>query len=272
MTARHGVAPTGRTPWRRRVRDLLLSAERVLLRRSAPAVPEDPAGREAAARPAPGPHMHGWRPDATPLDLSRRPRQGRLGDCWVMASLLGVHAQAPQLLESALVDAGEGRWHVRLAAAVITVDREMPVDARGRWVYATQSGQGPGWAGLFEKAFAAHLAGSYRLVARGFGRSGLAALTGVRVRTLVLLPSPRRIRDLLAEGRAVLASTHPLSPLVTVPGGRLPANHVMAVVGADPVTGTITLRNPWRPDEVLVLPRSVLRRGFISLDVTAPLG
>lgn len=273
---RHGLALSGRTPWRRRLRRMLLGIRRWI---GLPAAHPDFSAEQSrlvgTTQPGPGPHATGLREDRTPVDPQCRPRQGRLGDCWVMASLLAIHEQAPGALLDRLTIREDGTAEVRLGASSsmtrILVDRWMPVDSRGRWVYATQSGDGPGWVGLFEKALAAHLSGSYGMLARGIGRSGLRAITGEQVRLHVLLPSTARIRSMLGDGRAVLASTHPLSPLVRGPQGPFPANHVMVVVGADPVTGTVQLRNPWRPDDVLVVPRGTFRRAFLSMDVTASL-
>jgi hypothetical protein len=53
--------------------------------------------------------------------------------------------------------------------------------------------------------------------------------------------------------------------------GPLPPNHVFAVVGADPAGGHVQLRNPVRPADVLVLDARSFRRGFLSVDVSAPL-
>lgn len=218
------------------------------------------------------------------LDLSLRPRQGRLGDCWVMASLLALHSTAPHALGRIIGDAcasdradASAPLTVRLGdGTLVPVTRTMPVDAQGRWVYATQSGHGrtsgPGWAGAVEKALAVHLAGSYGWLARGLGRFGLQALTGARCRTHILLPSSSQLEAWTRTGHAVLASTHPLSGLVTTAHGPVPTNHVMAVVGADPVSGHVHLRNPWRPDDVLTVDRRTFRRGFLSVDRTqAPL-
>ena len=85
-------------------------------------------------------------------------------------------------------------------------------------------------------------------VGNSFGRFGLGALLPVRVRTLLLIPRPARLQELIGQGCAVVASTHPASPLVRGPSGRLPANHVMALVGADAERDEVRLRNPWRPD------------------------
>ena len=284
MTPRHGAGPSGRVPWRRRLHGLVGALRGRLGLVPADGLAEDPQAGDPSPRDAPGvghgrpvmpglgPHAHGFREDAARIDLAARPRQGRLGDCWVIAAMLAVHEQAPERIAAALQPCGDGTYRVVLPAGEVDVDRRMPVDAAGRWVYATQSGSGPGWPGLIEKALAAHLAGSYGFLARGLGRYGLRALTGTRPRMHLLLPGSARISELLGEGRAVLASTHPLSPLVRGPHGRLPADHVMAVVGADAASGHVHLRNPWRPDELLVLDRRSFRRGFLSLDVSGPLG
>lgn len=240
---------------RRRVRALLDPAARRGDR------PELPAGAR-------------FREDGTPLDLRARPRQGQIGDCWVIAALLAVHEASPESA-ARLLDPLPGPNVVPTAVLLrggrvrVPVDRAMPADAAGRWIGATQSGGGPGWAGLVEKAAALEVAGSYRWLARGLGRYGLQLLTGAPVRTHLVLPPAAVLDAWIREGRAVLASTHPLSARVATEHGPLPANHVMAVVGADPVTGHVRLRNPWRPDEVLTLDRRRFRRGFLSVDVTA---
>lgn len=226
-----------------------------------------------------GPSGTGFRADASPLDLTARPRQGAYGDCWVIAALLAVHEAAPErIAEMVRVPDGSrapaAGLLLRGGRVRVAVERSMPVDAGGRWVGALQAGSGsaagaPGWPGLVEKAAAIHVAGSYRVLSRGLGRFGLELLTGVPAHTHLLLPHARRVQQWLDEGRAMLASTHPLSPRVRTARGPLPADHVMAVVGADPSTDEVSLRNPWRPDELLVVDRRTFRRGFLSLDVTA---
>ncbi len=206
------------------------------------------------------------------MDFTRRPRQGVLGDCWVIGALLAVHEADPAAVRRLLSPTPDGTWAVTLydrgRPVRMLVDRTMPVTGQGRWAYACESGAAPGWAGLVEKAAALHVAGSYRGLARGFGRFGLAVLTGLPVRTHVRLPSATTIDEWLRTGHAVVASTHPASPLVRTEHGPLPRDHVMAVVGADPVTGHVLLRNPWRPEDVLTLDARTFRRGFLSLDRT----
>lgn len=189
-----------------------------------------------------------------------------------MAPLLALHETAPEQVARMIVPLADGRVEVHLPRGVrVTVDREMPVDAQGRWVCGRESGAGPGWVGVIEKALALHLAGSYRWLARGFGRSGLGAVTGLPVRShLVRLPSATRLQQWIDEGRLVLASSHPGSRLVATPAGPWPSDHVMVVVGADALTHHVHLRNPWRPDAVLTVDRRAFRRAVLCVDVTAP--
>lgn len=225
-----------------------------------------PIGRARAVR---------LRADTGPLApaVLRRPRQGQLGDCWVMAAMLAIHETAPERLRAMLEEDADGGVLVQLPTVVepIRVERRYPVDEQGRWLHGRRDGANPGWVGALEKAIAQHVAGGYRFLQSGFGRFGLEVLTGQRVRSMLRLPSAQEVISWRGEQRAILASTHPFSPSVASPVGPLPRNHVFAVVGADPRSGHVHLRNPGRPGDVLVLDAMRFRRGFLSVDVSVPL-
>lgn len=239
------------------------------------ATPDALPGSPETLQLDPGPHATALREDRGPLAPLRllRPRQGRLGDCWVMASMLAIHETAPERLGGLITALPSGVVEVRLPAmdAPIVVDRQMPVDEHGRFLYACRETANPGWAGVLEKAIAAHVAGGYDVLQRGFARFGLELLLGMRVRTLLRLPDAATIVSWRAEGRAIAASTHPLSGRVRTLQGPLPTNHVFAVVGADARTGHVELRNPTRPGRLLRVDARSFRRGFLSADVTPPL-
>lgn len=187
--------------------------------------------------------------------------------------MLAIHETVPDHLPSLITEQRGGIVAVHLPAvpSPLRVDRSMPVGSDGRFVYARLDGGNPSWPGVLEKAIAAHLAGSYTFLQRGFARFGLEVLLGSPVRTRLRLPDAAQIRAWRAEGRAVCASTHPLSSLVPSAHGKLPASHVFAVVDADARSGHVHLRNPRRPGRLLRVDARTFRRGFLSVDVTRPL-
>src|SRR5699024_1251115 len=72
------------------------------------AAPDDAASHAKVPHRSLGPHAVAHALDRGPLtpEVLRRPRQGRLGDCWLMAPLLALHETAPERLR-ALVGAEE---------------------------------------------------------------------------------------------------------------------------------------------------------------------
>ena len=233
------------------------------------------SGADGVLHLSPGPHATALALDRGPLapPVLLHPRQGRLGDCWLMAPMLALHETAPERLRALIGEETDGIVTVRLPGLEepLRVDRRFPVDARGVFQYGRRDGANPGWVGVLEKAIAGHIAGDYAFLQRGLARYGFALLLGERVRTNLRLPDAGQVLAWLAEGRALCASTHPLSPRVPSAAGPLPPNHVFAVVGADATSGHLHLRNPVRPAELLVLDARSFRRGFLSVDVTAPL-
>lgn len=232
--------------------------------------------RLSAALPASrrlGPHGVGMRADGSSWRVHGRPQQGRLGDCWLMAPMLAIHETAPERLRAMIRPGADGMVEVRLPGleSPIRVDRRMPADAQGRFVGARVSRRPPGWAGILEKAVAQHVSGGYGTLRRGIARYGFAILTGCAARTVLPVPSCARIHQWALEGRAMCASTHPLSGRVQGPVGPLPPNHVMALLEADVERQIVLLRDQNHPERLLEVPFRVFRRGFLSVDVTAPL-
>lgn len=210
--------------------------------------------------------------------MSSRPGQGLLDDCWLMAPMLAIHETAPRLLADALAPHDDGTATVRLPGLgrCIRVVREFPVDARGRFLGAREAGSSltrasaihPGWPGALEKAVAIQVSGGYQMLQRGFARTGFALLTGRPSRTLLRFPDVEQLARLLAQGRAICASTHPFSARVRIGTNPLPRNHVFAVVGADPEADRILLRNPTDPERIMRIDPRRLRLGFLSIDVS----
>lgn len=266
--ALHGERRPRVRTWRRTLRALALTG------RARDAYPG--ADAQGVLLPGPDPAATALREDLGPLAPARllRPRQGRLGDCWVMAPMLALHETAPERLRSLLTGESGGIVCVQLPGVPgpLRVDRRFPVDDRGIFQYGRRDGANPGWVGVLEKAIAGHVAGDYAYLQRGFARFGFELLLGESVHSQLRMPSAAEIIAWRAEGRAVVASTHPFSARVPSTAGPLPRNHVFAVVGADARSGHVHLRNPVRPSTLLVLDARSFRRGFLSVDVTGPLG
>lgn len=93
-------------------------------------------------------------------------KQGKLGTCYLHASLAGYAQKQPEAIEDSFHDNGDGTWTVRIyqndKADYVTVDRQLPTDhLTGNFIYAsspsngkTWSDQNELWVALYEKAYA----------------------------------------------------------------------------------------------------------------------
>ncbi len=257
-----------------------------------------------------------YAPDPVRPDWNSFPRQGALGNCWIMAPMLAVYCANPEFFRDSVrlctihdgpkaphqrdTNSGAHTRHFRASRADSTpgASRQyawarvfrrgtpvwfrlplwFPVRADGTWAYAVEeSSRTPGWPGLIEKAAVLCVAGSYRWAAIGLASVGFPLVCGVSAPTLVRMPSARVFSEWLADGRAVVASTHPLTrrwsqelhdAATGAPLSPFPPNHVFAVTEVDLSRGFIGVRNPWRPAELVWLSRSDMRRLFVSVNVT----
>jgi uncharacterized protein with LGFP repeats len=94
--------------------------------------------------------------------------QGVIGDCYFLASLEATAVRRPDLIKGMFLDNGNDTWSVRFwnqgKADYVTVDKFLPVDGSGNFVYASgglsvQIPVGPKdqnhlWVALAEKAYA----------------------------------------------------------------------------------------------------------------------
>jgi len=214
--------------------------------------------------------------------------QGRVGDCYFLSALGTVADRDPSRIVDMFTDNGDGTFTVRFFrdgnAEYVTVDRFLPVKSDGtpRFAgvgYDTIRGQlerkqvsdfsAKLWVALAEKAYAqANESGwtgqdgtnSYLGVGPalgpedknydgiGYGSTETAwrqitnANTGFGV---IATASFNDFREAFDAGKAVCFSSLSLSD---PPSDDVSGNHVYMMVGYDPNTGTITLRNPHGPD------------------------
>ncbi len=90
-------------------------------------------------------------------------RQGSLGDCYYVAALAEVAKVSPSTIQNMFIDNGDNTWTVRFyhngRQEFVTVDRYLPVNASGKFIYASAGSSAASttaelWVALAEKAYA----------------------------------------------------------------------------------------------------------------------
>jgi hypothetical protein len=196
--------------------------------------------------------------------------QGKLGDCWFVATLAEVALQDPSAVESMITNNGNGTYGVRFfvdgKADYVTVNDELPTESKS-WAangshlaFANGADGEPSWAELVEKAFAqlnaepdavhgAELSepvNSYDGIVDGHPRNALAEITDQDSITF----GPGQLVSHAAEIGAAFGSGEEVELFLgKFPDGYhsddLVDNHVFEVVGYDASTEEFTLHNPW---------------------------
>lgn len=218
---------------------------------------------------------------ASPTDID----QGRLADCYFMASLGAIAHKDPRFLRRMISRNKDGSFSVRLykkhwfdplgllgtTPQTITVDNEFPM-RRGSPVFAGYGDELDGkpelWPMVAEKAYAMlHRDGSYNAIGQG-GFAGLAlqALTGKpSLYRLALTTSIEELAAWDAQGYAMVANTTPNKHRGLARG------HAYWVESVDTANRTVTLVNPWSPKlpHVTITERA-FHRTMISVQATLP--
>ncbi|WP_018502372.1 C2 family cysteine protease [Parafrankia discariae] len=186
-----------------------------------------------------------WASGVTPSDVG----QGAVGDCYLLAALIGIARADPGLLRRNLRENPNGTVsvtvHLPSGAVPVTVTRSLPVRAgAGQEIAAdgdNPAGEPELWAALYEKAYA-RMAGSYARLEGGDPATAMEYLTGTTA--VRRSPSAVTVGELaarLAAGGVVTVVTRSDLP----PDSGLVPNHAYAVLGADARTGRVLLCNPW---------------------------
>jgi len=190
-------------------------------------------------------------------------RQGRLGDCYFVASLAALAKTDPELIKSRVKDNGDGTYTVLFfEGGAVVVDNTFPTDASGEPVYASpddRSSEGVElWVMLIEKAWA-KLKGGYEQIrgskVRMKSKDAMEAVSGRKTRVVYLSSGSKdtifaTISAALQKGAAVTAGTRAKNELSVEEWGKarklgIYANHMYAVVSVDVNKGEIHLYNPW---------------------------
>jgi hypothetical protein len=197
--------------------------------------------------------------------------QGAVGDCYFLASLGAVARQSPDRIQNMFTDNNDGSFTVRFFVDgqenYVTVDRFLPTNPNGTFVYANnssgltyQDSRNELWVALAEKAYAQlnqeapglilPLPGlgnigqdgsnTYQGIAGGFANQALNHITGLNtsIRLLNLFTISQMVTDFNQGRMVVLGTDEPDNPDVA---GR----HAYTLVSYDANTGYFGLYNPW---------------------------
>jgi hypothetical protein len=183
--------------------------------------------------------------------------QGYLGDCYFVSSLGETALRTPSAITSMFIDNGDNTWTVRFyrggVADYVTVDRYLPSDHGGRFIFANLGGQAGSptnrlWVALAEKAYVELNASgglghealdSYQAIADGYIGVALANITG-RATVIGQGLNFTAVVSAWTSGQLVgFASKNSGVASYVVPC------HAYALVGYNAATKTFTVFNPW---------------------------
>lgn len=209
------------------------------------------------------------------FDLEKDLSQGRIGNCWFLASLASVAAQNPGAIEKRieLVEGetpDEDYWIVELWDGSEWIPHEVTQDEIVEYGVRDENGDIT-WMTIYERAAVEHLGGEYGDIERNFAGKGFDMVTGDNG-SLSLNLDLDSIERKLDAGQSVVTSTPPSIPLIG-PADDVVPGHVYVVDEivrpADGSEPRIRLINPWgdvskKKPQVIELTQSEYARSFIS--------
>ncbi|PSK97251.1 calpain family cysteine protease [Haloactinopolyspora alba] len=178
--------------------------------------------------------------------------QGGVGDCWFLASVVGVAGRDPQAIREGIKQNPNGTVSVRLhdsdgAAHWVTVSPELPLDENGN--PAGAGGTDELWVAYYEKAFATFYdqdndghTGSYRAIEGDFTDKAGPYLTGRPSEDLDV--DFDEVRESYEDGKVIVAGTPGEKKVEDKFKDGYVTGHAYVVDGFTD-DGKIILRNPW---------------------------
>jgi hypothetical protein len=189
-------------------------------------------------------------------------KQGAAADCYYLSALATVANESTSTITHAFIDNGDGTFTVRLynngAPTFVTVNRLLPEDSNGNFVYADM-GRSLGdasaklWVPLLEKAMAQvnrfnvnlqGTASSYSSLDYGWAGQILPHITN-RSASLDLTLNSTKLTSAVQSGQLVCLSTPDRGGTTTIDGYTIVSNHEYAVVGYNPGSAHFFVFNPW---------------------------
>ena len=205
-------------------------------------------------------------------------KQGYLGDCYFLASLAETALRDSSAISNMFIDNGDGTFTVKFyqngAADYVTVDRQLPVDSKGNFVFANfgASAGDPNaelWTVLAEKAYVEMNAkwgtrqNDYASIASGYIGNALSNITGLATTLGNALSFTSAVASWTAGALMGFASLS--APLLS----SVVSNHAYAVVDYNSTLQKFTLFNPWGISYgLLTLSWSDIKASFAYYDKT----
>lgn len=208
--------------------------------------------------------------------------QGRLNDCYFLASLSGAVAADPSIIRNSIADLGDGTYVVRFFSGKKTtyqrIDADLPVRAgtQDQLAYGQFGADSSLWVALMEKAFALAKGGSYTKLDTGGWMGDVYKILGVSSKNLSAKGNVWSVIDDVLEkgGIATLGTKKGLK------NSPLSANHAYSIEAVEydaqgkPVT--IVLRNPvqWATpdgDGIVRIAASVAIKAMVAAAVGFPI-
>ncbi len=187
-------------------------------------------------------------------------KQGNINDCYFLAGLAATALRSPSKIESMFIDNGDNTFTVRFfsngVADYVTVDRYLPTNSQGNFVYANlgdyyNNSANELWVALAEKAYAQinesgniyqDNTNSYNGIGNGgYISDAFTHITGLN--TSFNLLDFTSIINTLNSRQLIGLSTKP-----SVFESHLIANHAYVLVNYNSSSQTFTLFNPWGID------------------------
>ncbi len=185
-------------------------------------------------------------------------KQGSINDCFFLTGLAATAFRSGSMIENMFIDNGDQTFTVRFynhgIADYVTVDRYLPTNQAGYFVYANQgnyygNSDNELWVALAEKAYAQlNTSGwiyqdntnSYNGISNGgYVSDALTNITGLNT-SLANLLNFNSIVNAFNSGQIIGLSTKS-----TVVDANIIASHAYALVGYNSSTQMFTLFNPW---------------------------
>jgi hypothetical protein len=191
-----------------------------------------------------------------------RMKQGIVGDCWFLSSMVGLAHSRPDEIVSMIKPIGAGKFEIRLPGARRLIIIEAPTDAE-IGAFSTTNGNGI-WPVLLEKAYGTMVSNS-SLEKSGavdgadggdLPSKGIRMLTNHDSERVSLRPPDGKKLDweklgeklmvAFENGKVVCADIlHLGKPDEDFTPDGLPKLHAYTVLGFNKPNGTVTIRNPW---------------------------